>query len=81
MGSKLTPDRIKILQVLASERGEGWCTAMWIAEDCDHFFDTPWASSKIPGLVKLGYVERGDRGWYRITDAGRLSLQENTNAG
>ncbi|MFG1284430.1 hypothetical protein [Xanthobacter autotrophicus] len=56
--------------------GEGWATAVWVAEMCDHHYDTPWASSKLPGLIKRGLVEKGQRGWYRITDAGRRLLKD-----
>lgn len=52
-------------------------TAMWIAESSDHWFDTPWASSKLPTLIRRGFVEKVDRIHYRITaspiPAGRLS--------
>lgn len=54
---------------------EGWATAQWLAEGCGHAYDTPWASSRLPGLIKRGLVERGARGYYRITDAGRAALE------
>lgn len=57
-------------------KGEGWATAVWIAESCDHFFETEWASSRLLTLIKNGLVERGARGLYRITDAGRAALSE-----
>lgn len=81
MAERLTADQRKILTSLASEKGDGWCTAAWIAEDNDHWFDTPWASGKLPGLVKRGFVEKGARGWYRITPAGRAALTRNSETG
>lgn len=73
---KLPPDQATILRRAADEPGDGWLTAVWIAESCGHAYDTPWAASKLPGLAKRGLMERGGRGWWRITEAGRQALKE-----
>lgn len=73
--NRLTPDQRKILRRMAQEPGDGHLTAQWIAEGCGHFYDTPWASARLPSLVKRGFAENLSRGWYVITDAGRAALQ------
>lgn len=74
--SKLTDAQQAILREMSSHRRyeDGWATAQWIAESCGHYYDTPWVSSKLPNLIKRGFVERGIRGYYRITHAGRSAL-------
>lgn len=75
MSEKLTPDQRQILTYMATTKDPHVC-ANWIAESCDHFYDTQWASSKLPGLIKRGFVDRLDRGWYAITPAGRAAIGE-----
>jgi predicted transcriptional regulator len=76
MSRKLTSDQTAILRDMINDRRyeDGWATANWIAENCGHAYETSWASSKIPGLIKRGLIERGIRGYYRITTAGRSAL-------
>jgi predicted transcriptional regulator len=73
----LTEDQIKILTEMTDFRSykNGWAMAQWIAENCGHAYDTPWASSKLQGLIRRGFVERGGRGFYRITAAGRAAIE------
>jgi len=52
-----------------------WAMAQWVAEGAGHTYDTPWAASQLPGLIRRGLVERGTRGYYRITPAGLTVLQ------
>ena len=69
-----------ILRAMSDARryADGWVTPQWIAEDCDHFFESIWASGRLSGLVKRGYVKPGARGYYRITDEGRAALTRAT---
>ena len=75
---KLTDDQRQILGEMANLRkypaDNPWACANWIAEGCRHHYDTPWASARLPGLAKRGLIERGDRGWWKITAAGRAAL-------
>lgn len=48
-------------------------TANWIAEGCGHFYQTSWASSAMPTLVKRGLVNSPSRGWYVLTKAGLVA--------
>jgi DNA-binding PadR family transcriptional regulator len=76
---KLTEAQQAILTDLAHpvRYGEdGYATAQWIAESCGHFYDTPWVSSKLPGLFNRGFIEKGGRGYYRITPAGHAALEQ-----
>lgn len=73
---KLTPEQRQMLDYMAKTKDPYVC-ANWIAECCGHFYENEWASSRLPGLVKRGFVEKGARGWYAITAAGREAL---TNA-
>ncbi|MFG1302669.1 hypothetical protein V5F34_00820 [Xanthobacter autotrophicus] len=76
-GRSLTEAQEQILGYMAKWKGDdAWTCAMWIAEGCKHHYDTPWAGGKLPGLVKRGLVEKGARGWYRITDSGRHLLNK-----
>jgi hypothetical protein len=72
---RLTDDQRAILRVMARERGDGHMIAVWIAESCGHYYDTPWANSRLPSLIKRGLISRLGDGWYAITDAGRSLLQ------
>lgn len=71
---KLTEAQQAILRTLAAERGEGWMLAAWIAERNGHFYDTPWASGKLPTLLRHRIIEKSGKGYYRITEAGRAAL-------
>jgi restriction endonuclease Mrr len=75
----LTDDQSAILTEMADrqaykDRDGNVATAQQIAEGCDHWFETEWASSRLPGLIKRGLVERVSRGCYRITEAGRAAI-------
>ena len=78
----LNPDCLAILAEMANRRhypdtDGNLATAKWVAESCGHFYDTPWCSKRLPGLIKRGYVERtGLRGYYRITELGRSALAQ-----
>lgn len=74
--SGLTMAQREILQALANEPGDGDMCAEWIAEQCGHFYDTPWASGRLPALVRRALVQRLSKGWYRITPAGRAALSQ-----
>lgn len=73
---KLTEAQITILREMSNTRRyeDGWAMAQWIAESCGHAYDTPWVSGKLPGLIRRGFVERGIRGNYRLTDLGRSAI-------
>lgn len=73
---KLTIEQDSILRDMTNKRRyeDGWATAQWISESHGRFYNCSWVSSRIQGLIKRGYVERGVRGYYRITDAGRTAL-------
>ena len=75
MSVKLTADQLAILQSRSFSQGDGYSTANWIAEECGHFYETSWASARIPGLIKRGLIERGSKGWYRLADAGRAAIE------
>lgn len=79
---KLTIEQEGILRDMTNKRryADGWATANWVAESCGHYYETKWASSRLQGLIKRGYVERGARGYYRITDAGRTALATKESA-
>lgn len=80
---KLTEDQRAILSYMGGPTvkfGDPYVCASWIAESCGHYYDTPWASAKLPALVKRGLVVRGQRGWYAITPAGRAALQPQEKA-
>ena len=73
----MTPEQIIILRYLATVPGDdAWNLSVWVAEGCGHAFDTPWAGSRLPQLLRRGYVEKGGGGYWRITDAGRAALAE-----
>jgi hypothetical protein len=77
---KLTDRRVQVLISLRDRvppGTSGWSTSNWVAESCGHFYDSQWAGSQMPALVKAGYVEKGERGWYRITPAGIAALEAN----
>ena len=79
---RLTEAQKAILSALDHEPGDGWLTANNIAEMCGHFYNTPWASSKLPGLVRRGLIEKDGSGYYsRITSAGRAALQQEKETG
>lgn len=78
---KLSPDHITILTYMAREfrrnPANGFTRPVWIAESCGHAYDTGWASSRLPTLLRNGLIERGGLvGHYRITDAGIAALPE-----
>jgi predicted transcriptional regulator len=61
---------IEQLEVLLAMRVSGWQSPREIAEACERYYQAEWASSRLAGLVRRGFVERGERGQYRITAAG-----------
>lgn len=73
MAEKLTGEQRQILDYMARTKDPYVC-ANWIAECCGHFYETEWASKRLPGLFKRGLIEKGARGWYAITPAGRTVL-------
>jgi DNA-binding PadR family transcriptional regulator len=73
--AELTHGQREILSYLARQRDpEDYQTAVWIAEGCGHFYETAWASSKLPALLRRGLIQRGGKGYYAITPAGRAAL-------
>ena len=75
MGNRLTTAQRAILRDLTNKKRypDGWACAEWITESCRHEF---FASTRLPTLIKRGLIERGERGWYRITPAGRAALAQ-----
>lgn len=74
---KLNENQRAILRYMARHKGaDGIVCANWIAECCGHAYDTPWASSKLPRLAKLGLVKKLAPGWWEITPAGRAALDQ-----
>ena len=73
----MTPEQAQVLKELVNAKAypDGRALANWVAEGCNHHYDTQWASTRIQSLIKRGYVERGERGYYRATDAGRAALK------
>ncbi len=77
MADKLNDEQRQILAYLARQKPpENYHLAVWIAEGCGHYYDTAWASARLPGLLKRGLIERGGKGYYAITDAGRAALSQ-----
>ncbi len=70
----LKDDHIQILRYLVAHEYEGVQDTVWIAEGCGHWYNTPWASSRLAILKKRGLVENRVRGSWSITDAGKAAL-------
>ena len=71
---QLRPEQDQIIRYMATQP-EG-VRVMWIAEGCGHFYDTQWAASRLPALVKRGLVaKQGLPGWYVLTDVGRAAAR------
>lgn len=80
MSVKLTEEQTAILRSRSFRQGPGHSCAQWIAEECGQSYNTPWASSRLPGLMKRGLVERISPGWYQLTPEARALLaQERTD--
>lgn len=56
-------------------QGRGWCSPTQIGRaygdskhgnDSFHHYHSAWASPKCKKLVELGYLERNDKGHYRL---------------
>jgi len=69
--AKLTDDHKRILRYVSKEPA----LAQWVAEGCDHAYETPWASSRLRSLAKRRLVERIGIYWH-LTPAGRTALEE-----
>jgi hypothetical protein len=70
----MTSDHRKILFYLLKHEGEGAHNTAWIAEGCEHWYDTPWASSRLATLKRSGMVESPYRGVWRITELGKAAI-------
>jgi hypothetical protein len=68
----LNADQIKILTYLRTQP-EGAC-AQWIAEGCGHFYETGWASGRMPTLVRRELVNKLSPGWYQLSKAGHAAI-------
>jgi len=71
----MTYGQRQILTYLAKHATAGAQDTAWIAEACGHWYDTPWASTRLKTLKKHGLVDNRAKGSWIITDAGLRDVE------